>query len=192
MKIHEIDTNLYSIYDAIDTTTMGLLLDEFDCGYNGINLSKREIIGDVGNSGPRPRWLCLLKPEGEEQYSDTLGDVQQFIRVADNLSILVRKILKRNVELKRINTNIQFPTQDATFHLDGGADRWTLLLFLSRNWNTNWGGEFICQVGDTYHGIPFIPTRGVLFNASYWHRGSAPNIMADEIRRSIAFTYQEV
>ena len=189
MIVDSINDSIHILKQAVGADVMNSLIDEFDKGYNGIGFQKQEKIGNDIRS--RPFWSNIKKPSTEDQFTD-YGDILSFIKWAEVYKYSVKKILRKNVELIRINTNIQYYCQETTFHQDGGPDRWTLLLFLATHWDTNWGGEFICQYKDTYHGIPFIPGNAVLFNANLWHRGSAPNIMARDLRRSIAFTYSEV
>ena len=66
----------------------------------------------------------------------------------------------------------------------------TLIVMVCNGWESQWGGDFICvDKEDNHEIVPYRPNRGVLFQADYKHRGSAPNNFAWKERKTIAFTY---
>ena len=58
-------------------------------------------------------------------------------------------------------------------------------------WNTNWGGEFVCQdpLTKEYKYTPYIPNNGVLIPGHWEHSGTAPLTIAAGLRKSIAFLF---
>lgn len=186
-EFEELYPYIYQCKNILDPWTFVDLHDYFfdavDMG--GLSFKKESDAPKYAN-----RWLALQKPLVDDQ---SLGDDFYLINLGTKLKYEVQRVLGYNVTLTRVNTNIQFPYQDSTFHSDGGTDTWTLLVFFTKNWNTSWGGEFIiCKGDDDYMGIPYIPNRAVLFNGAIDHRGSAPNSLAEYPRLSIAFSYKEV
>ena len=80
------------------------------------------------------------------------------------------------------------------FHKDGPLDNpsdslWTFVIFCQSNWNTIWGGEFCCNVGDEYVYVPYIPNNGCLFDCRNDHTGFAPNNLTAKPRLSLAYTF---
>ena len=168
-----------------------ILLEEFDPYYNHWCFTKSEYKGKEirakKNQILPPNWGTLMKPR-----LGGIGDNIVFINFAESLKYLVQKTIKRKVQLTRINTNIQFPLQESTFHPDGDIDSWTLILFVCKGWDPSWGGDFLCLDGDQQESVPCRPNTGVLFNASLMHRGIAPNQFALFERKTIAFTYKNL
>ena len=69
----------------------------------------------------------------------------------------------------------------------------TVIVFTEKNWNTQWGGEFVFFDKEIkeYKYTTYIPNRGVLIPANYEHFGASPNVCTDKLRTSIAFSYCE-
>jgi len=133
-------------------------------------------------------WIGLRKA-----ISDGLGDSFFLITIGERLKYSAMKYLRRKIYLERVNTNIQLKLHDSSFHTDGGTNMWTFLVFFNESWDVQWGGDFIVNhAPGKYRGIPYIPNNGVLFNAALPHRGCAGNIVCEDIRMSIAFTYVEL
>lgn len=184
---------LWRFDEVLSRNDYFILLEEFDPFYNHWCFTKSEY--KEKNSATRakknhiapPNWGALQKPR-----LGGVGDNLVFINFAERLKYLVQKTIQRKVRLTRINTNIQFPLQESTFHYDGGNDSWTLILFVCKGWDPSWGGDFICLGGDEQESVPCKPNTGVLFNASLMHRGIAPNQFALFERKTIAFTYRNV
>ena len=136
-----------------------------------------------------PTWSGLEKPS----MSEGLGDSLPLIKAAVHAKFLTKKTLRCDVELVRVNTNIQRFGQEATFHCDGDPGEWTFLVYVMPTWDLEWGGDFIIHLGERdYRGIACLPNRAILFKAPLQHRGSAPNRLCNSIRYSVAFTFREV
>ena len=181
------ELDLYRIKDLFKINTFFEVLEELNPRYNHWRFGKREKGREelAGRGG-------LFKYDNEEADVYSLGSNLKLIDAGLLCKLRVGKILKRRIELVRVNTNVQFPGQEAGFHTDGNDRSWTLLAFMQSDWNTLWGGDFICQTeNQDYVGIPYMPNHGVLFRGSMLHRGSAPNALCPTFRLSVAFTYQE-
>jgi hypothetical protein len=87
--------------------------------------------------------------------------------------------LGENVELTRIDCNLQTYMLDGTAHRDryhdDGSDR-TLLFYPHYKWKDNWGGEFQVLNDDmeTIQSIEIKPGRMVYIDSSVLHRGLGP------------------
>lgn len=181
MKIRDVAKNVWAIDGIVDSQeTMDMIMDEFD--HNLIRFNKVEKHDTVPKNAPR--WSYLAK--GGDRM---LGDNTALIRLGEKYKYVAKKILKRDLWLTRVNTNIQLQFQDTTFHMDGGDNSWTLLVFAGDCWDSNWGGEFVCKTEETYVSVPYIPANGALFRGDMEHRGCGPNGLAELPRSSIAFTY---
>ncbi len=181
------DLDLYRIKDLFKINTFFEVLEELNPRYNYWKFGKRE-----KGKNELAGWGALSKYDNLNENIYSLGPNLKLIDAGVLCKLRVEKILKKTVELVRNNTNIQFPGQEATFHTDGNDRSWTLLAFMQSDWDTEWGGEFICQTeNQDYIGIPYMPNHGVLFRGSMLHRGSAPNALCPTFRLSVAFTYQE-
>lgn len=135
-----------------------------------------------------PTWSALEKPD-----EDGLGDNLQLIRVATYVKLTAQKLLQKDLELFRVNTNIQKFGEEATFHDDGPEGTWTFLVYVMPFWNLEWGGDFIIQSSERdYRSVPCFPNRGILFKGHLQHRGSAPNRLCNFVRLSIAFSFKEI
>ena len=185
MKWYEKSKNIFFIEDVLSNKDYDELYDEFNPQYNHWVFNKSE------NHGNSPLFGNLV--DSRDEFS--IGVNFQMINIGTKINFLAKKILKRNLEMVRINTNIQFFGQESDFHVDCGEDQnwWTFLVFLSDGWDTTWGGEFIVQTNDRdYIGLPFIPNCGVLFDSKLSHKGSAPNRFCIRERKSVAFAFEEL
>jgi hypothetical protein len=170
------------------------ILDEFQPKYNSWIFDKKEVYHLAANetnlqTSVYPAWGSLYKYD-DFSGKNGIGNNLKFIKASFIVQTYAEKTLGRKLKLERINTNIQFPGQESTFHCDGSSDEWTFLVFIHYFWKTEWGGEFICQTDEqSYIGIPYLPNNGVLFRADLEHRGSAPNNLCVTERKSLAFTF---
>jgi|14BtaG_2_1085337.scaffolds.fasta_scaffold30916_2 hypothetical protein len=192
MKCKEISTSLYKIKDVLSISDFTLINDEFNFSYNNLFVKNNSI--DSSDILPR---LAISKPYHYKNINityndDLLGDNLTFIRIGSNIKLMSEKILKRKLSLVRINTNIQYPGMENTFHQDGIEGCWTFVIFLNTNWDSLWGGEFVYTTEGEYYYVPFIPNCGCLCAAHRDHRGSAPNSLAKAYRKTIAFTMYEL
>jgi len=194
MEVWQRDPEVWSLSCILNHRDYHLILDEFRPHFNSWGFIKKDQDMPI-NPGEDvihyPKWGQIIKNKGGEQG---IGDNLLFIKYAEILKYtVVQKLLRKNVELKRINTNIQFPQQEGTMHLDSGHNGWTLLLFVSPYWNPQWGGEFQVQSDDMkMHYVAYNANCGALINGNLLHRGAAPNHFAPIERISLAFTYKEI
>jgi hypothetical protein len=67
----------------------------------------------------------------------------------------------------------------------------TLVLFTNYNWDTNWGGEFVCYnpIKKRYEYTPYVPNTAVVIPSSWEHKGSNPNNVTHKLRTSVGFMY---
>jgi hypothetical protein len=108
------------------------------------------------------------------------------------LKLKIQKFLKRKLQLVRINCNAQTSFLSSEFHKDfEDEDFFTVVLFTSPFWNTNWSGELIIrnEITKSYSYAPYHPNRAVLIPSNWPHRGESPNILTNELRTSVAFSY---
>ena len=160
-----------------------LLNEEFNARHNSWNFLKKD--EDIDE---QPYMGCLDKPLS---HSDTLGDNLTLIKYGSLLKYVCQIKLKRSLTLVRVNTNIQFFGQESSFHKDKyQPGSWTLILFMSYKWRTEWGGEFVvCDEEGNYNYQAYIPNDAILIPAHLDHMGFAPNIMCRVPRLSVAYTY---
>jgi hypothetical protein len=182
--------DIYIIEDALPEQMFEWAFEEFDPAYNFRYASKYEsrvIPENLHNF--YPTWAGLDKP-GE---GDSIGDNLQLIRIAVHAKLLAKKLIRKDLRLIRINTNIQKFGEEATFHNDGPIGSWTFLVYIMQFWNMEWGGDFIIQMSNRdYRSVPCFPNRAILFKGHLEHGGSAPNRLCNFIRQSIAFTFLEI
>lgn len=115
-----------------------------------------------------------------------------YFECASYVKLRIQKVLKQDIKLIRIHLNAQTSFQSSEFHTDfDDDDFWTVVVFTSSFWNTNWSGELIVrdETINNYKYIPYFPNRGVLFPSNWAHRAEAPNTLTNELRTSIAFSY---
>ena len=189
MKTIKVNESIYRYKDMLSPTEYYSLFDEFNFRYNNLSIKS----GD-GTSNKHPR-LSISKPNPKIQvYSENprIGDNYVFINLSTRLKLIAEYTIKKKLRLIRINTNIQFAGQDSNFHSDGDVGYWTFLLFNQLEWDSEWGGEFVCCIGDDYQYVPYLPNTGCLFAAHNEHKGCAPTIHCTSFRSSVACTFQEV
>ena len=175
---------VYTLKNVLSDIEFAQVIEEFI--YNRWVFNKREL--DEDNSYP---FRGTLEKNNYNLLS--LGDNHVFINIGSRLKYEVAKLLHRDVELIRINTNIQFFGHDSSFHKDANIGSWTLVVFCNSNWDSSWGGEFVVRnLEDDYSYVAFIPNNGVLIPGWLDHTGMAPNRLTNQPRISLAFTFQEV
>ena len=194
MQLHyeKIDKDVYILDNFFSISEFIPLSEELHGMYHTLARKREDY-----EKESKPYWLSL----GKTPTRGGVGDNMVFLSHTAKIRWAINKILKPDFpyELRRVNTNLQWMFQESSFHFDSYLNNgtkhwsWTFLAFTQTNWNTQWGGEFICQVGKTkYHNISYIPNRCVLFNGDCAHRGSAPNVFADDFRSSVAWTFASV
>ena len=182
MRYVKVD-NFYRLCNVLSPDDFFALNDEFNSRHNTWRFTKN----DGGENHPYRG--CIDKPLS---IVDTVGDNLTLIKYGSLLKYKCQKILQRRLKLNRVNTNIQFFGQESSFHTDG-YDSWTLNIFVSPYWQTEWGGQFILTTGpDLYHYETYIPNNGILFPAHLEHMGYAPNVLCKVPRMTVAYTYKEL
>jgi hypothetical protein len=90
--------------------------------------------------------------------------------------------------LQRAYVNLTLHGDHQYAHVDG--DEWTALLFLCREWHTDWGGELLFYPNDGPAGLAVgvepRPGRLVLFDGQLLHRGGCPTRRCDGPRMTLA------
>lgn len=191
MNFKKVTEDFYLINDVLSLKDFSLVDEEFYCNYNNWLFNKKQ--------PNRPDWYpCRGYIEKINTEHGNLGYNFQFIRIGTIVKLHCEHFLKKKLRFDRIHTNIQFFGQESTFHIDtdkreNGKD-WSFLIFVDIDWNTEHGGDFICEIEKKqYKNVPFIPNNGVLFNSSLEHRGAAPNSLClYKPRKTIQFLFNEV
>ena len=117
--------------------------------------------GEVDSSSTPPTGLIHEIPTTEEIYP-----------------LIERRIEKsmgpdvNKYELYRMYVNCFAPSENPYFHVDGEEGDLTFLYYPNMNWEPNDGGETQIYICDRIHGIPPIPNRMILFDASLLHRAT--------------------
>ena len=184
MIIKKLASTVYQIGGFFSYAELVSINDEF-CGYtNSMGIKRDEYDNNI------PPQLCLNKPS-----VGGVGDNMTLLSQSPKIKLLIKKIIQPSfdITLTRINTNIQFAGQESTFHTDGGPDWcWSAVLCSSLNWNTQWGGEFVCLSNEgEYVYAPYIPGNLIIFDSTQDHRGTCPNFSTKQFRTSVAWTYSE-
>jgi len=179
--------NFYRLQDVLSVDQFLTLYDEFNSQYNTWKFTKND--GGLDH----PPMGCIKKPSSIRSSVSTIGDNLTLIKFGSILKYQCEKILRCPLKLKRVNTNIQFFGQEASFHTDGGESTWTLNIFACPYWKTEWGGEFILTTKpNQYYYETYIPNNGILFPAHLDHMGYAPNVLCKVPRLTVAYTYKEL
>lgn len=114
---------------------------------------------------------------------------------ASIIKLKLKKYLKKDLIFIRSHSNGSTFGQTSTFHKDFDEDDvWTFILFSSPNWNTQWGGEFVCfdPINKEYKYVPYVPNTGCLIPSNWQHYGSAPNEITDSLRTTLAFSFSSI
>lgn len=176
--------NVFYVQDVLSCKDFFNLSDEFNPANNNWAFKKSE------SHGESPLFGHLVDSRG----GLSLGANHQLIKFGTTVKILCKKILRKNLKLVRINTNIQFFGQESNFHVDSSPEMswWTFVLFANPSWSTEWGGQLVIQTAASqYIGLPYIPNCGVLFDGSIPHKGESPNRFCLSERKSVAFSFAE-
>ena len=115
-----------------------------------------------------------------------------FLSAAARIKLKMMKFLAQDLVLYKIHVNGQTCGQNSFFHTDSSLPQtYTFVLFMSPEWNTNWGGEFSVfnPVKQEYKFVAYTPNSGTFFPANWDHRGASPNSSTDKLRVSLAFSY---
>ena len=115
-----------------------------------------------------------------------------FYNAAIHLKLKMKKHLKKDITLVRINTNGKVFGSPAHFHTDYSKPYYyTVVLFTELSWDTQWGGELVVQnpTSGEYHYHAYIPNNAVFFPSNWNHCGFSPNNFTCKMRSSVAFSY---
>ena len=141
---------------------------------------------DMTSAEPNQKFFQV--PKNEKR------DCLHFYKAGTDLRLKVKKILKKDVSLMRINTGGKVTGSPAIFHKDYIEDYfYTVVLFTELSWSTQWGGELVVQDPYThkYYYHSYIPNTAVLLPSNWQHCGFAPNNFTHEMRTTLAFSYIE-
>lgn len=183
MNFKKVSEDIYHVKDVLPYDMFIKLYDEFDPYYNNWHFLKKESYDSES-----------FPYRGQLVRHSFLSDNLVFINIGVYIKYKLMKFLNKKLKLLRVNTNIQFPGMQSSFHTDGtGNLDWTFLIFCQNNWKTIHGGEFCCQTKDNdYAYVPYIPNHGCLFDCNLEHTGNAPNSLCNIPRLSIAFSFREI
>ena len=115
-------------------------------------------------------------------------------RAATIIKLKILRHIREKIQICKIHYNAQTSGQASKFHKDFDQDHcWTFVLFTEKNWDTQWGGEFVCQHPDTgeYFHTTYIPNNGVLIPSKWQHYGQSPSSITDKVRTTLAICYME-
>lgn len=165
------------IKDVLPNSTFFSLRDEFKhVGWGLYNYSN-----NADKENERISWKL-------NQPNNTLIMYQ----CASIIKLKLQKYLKQDLIFIRAHSNGATFGQTCRFHIDFNAKNvWTFVLFTEKEWNTQWGGEFITFDPDNqeYKYTPYIPNSGALIPSNWEHYGAAPNDTTDKLRTTVAFSY---
>ena len=181
MNVEKVTESLYTYDSVLPFEKLIELNDEFEFKNNHLMLK---------NSGTGSASFGIKKPFDHADRG--IGDNPKFLSVSTRLKLIAEHTLHKKLDLVRINSNIQLAGQNTSFHKDGVEGTWTFVLFTQFEWNSEWGGEFICSIGGKYFYVPYIPNTGCLFASHNDHRGSLPSLDCTNIRTSLACSFLEV
>ena len=117
-------------------------------------------------------------------------------KAATIIKLKILRHIREKIQICKIHYNAQTCGQTSKFHKDFDEELlcWTFVLFTEKEWDTQWGGEFVCQHPETkeYFYTPYIPNSGVLIPSSWQHHGQSPSPITDQVRTTLAICYMEV
>ena len=177
---------VFEISNVFPHSYFNALIEEFDFKHNIINFDKRE-------HPDQP--LFGQHIDNSRGCNDHLGWNYKFIHAFRYVEYAAKKILKKDLELKRINTNYQFYGMESAWHNDynGPGTWWSMVTFINFEWDYTWDGQLvICTKDRKYLNVNPTPNTGVLFPSGLDHRGSAPNRWCNTCRMSLAFLFKAV
>lgn len=119
-------------------------------------------------------------------------NLPEFMDVGTRIKLKVLRDLKRPIKLCRIQVNGQSFGSGSAFHQDYlEPDTWTVILFTTPVWDSEWGAEFVCIDPETreYKYVPYIPNTATIIPSNWYHKGTSPQMKTPFLRTSLAFTY---
>lgn len=192
MQYSQLSEEVFWVKDIYPDDYFQSIGEEFNPRYNHICFDKREVIG-------QPCFGTINDTAvfgSGRAYNNNLGWNYKLIDASIRARIYAQKILRKNLKLSRVNTNLQFFGQESDWHTDAGSSdptAWSFVVYVNQEWNLTWDGQFVLQTYDgEYINVSPIPNTGVLFNSKLEHRGGAPNRFCMDPRLSLAFIFEEV
>ena len=193
MEWKEISEGAYQVSDVYGKTTMQDLVDEFNPRYNTWIFGKNDG-GGISEYGELEITSGPLN--SNSWYNNDLGWNYKFLKLSTEISLKIKKIIRKDIKLHRIQTNIQYHSMDAGWHYDYDDPKhnaWSFVTFINSYWEQLWDGQFVLsnKNGEMVHVSP-TPDTGILFDAKCYHRGGAPNRFCSGPRMSLAYVFEEI
>lgn len=113
--------------------------------------------------------------------------------LASNISLKLKKFLKKKFFFKRIHLNGQVFGQEGQFHKDSeNLSDVSVLIFTNKVWNPLWGGQFsfVNTSDNEVQTVMYKPNRAVIFPSFIYHRGASPLRSTDQLRTSAVFLFE--
>jgi hypothetical protein len=117
------------------------------------------------------------------------------LTILEASSIIRLKLMKhtlRKIKLCRVQVNGLTCGQITNIHPDYVDEKYyTFIFFTNPYWELSWGGEFVCINPYTQQAeyAPYIPNTGCLIPSNWNHYGKSPNMITDNLRVTIGFSY---
>ena len=114
---------------------------------------------------------------------------------ASVIKLKIQKYLRQDLIFIKAHSNGSTFGQTCKFHIDFKEHNvWTFVLFTEKDWNVQWGGEFVAFNPATreYKYVTYMPNCGALIPSNWDHYGAAPNEMTDQLRTTMAFSYASI
>jgi hypothetical protein len=131
---------------------------------------------------------------GKLSWGKTL-DQEDSLLILEAASIIRLKILKyirKRIKLCKIQVNGLTSGQICEMHKDYNSDSYyTFVFFTHFHWDDSWGGEFVCKnpYTDQLEYSMCTPNSGCLIPSNWYHYGKSPNMLTDNLRISIGYSY---
>jgi hypothetical protein len=148
-------------------------------------------------------WGCPIM-SNSKLFIDNPSSLPNHINECDKLIYDVWDIIKQQHKISELNLSIdtiivngQSFGQEGGIHIDHGSEdennsggRFTVVLYLNRNWHPSWQGEtmFYNNSGtDIIKAVVPHPGRVLFFDARIPHQARPPHRSIDDLRMTMAF-----
>jgi hypothetical protein len=111
------------------------------------------------------------------------------------LKEIIEQKMNKNFNLKRVYAVAQTYEENSNYHPDEiGTNSYTFCFYLNKYINENDCGYFYIKIPNSKQILAIEPirNRGVIFPASYIHRGTGCNRFSDQLRICIAWKFVEI
>lgn len=105
----------------------------------------------------------------------------------------IKELFGFDVELKKVLINAQVFADKSEIHADSVDENFiTVIYYANHEWKRDWGGETVFYNEEPE--VVILPKYGriVMFNSEIEHIGKSPERICDELRTTIALTYERV